>query len=153
MPFLKPAKLGAFFAVWSCGVLFSEMAFAKVCDFSVKATDDIVFDVTIIKVQKDCKKIKVHFKHGGTVLKHNWVLVKKSELDRIRKDGEAAGEAANFLPKGNSGVIAQTKLIEPGIDATAEIDMAQIKKGTEYAYFCSFPGHGATMRGVLSFAN
>lgn len=131
----------------------AELALGKECEFAVKATDDIVFDVTVIKIQKECKKLRINFRHHGTVLKHNWVLVKKSELERLKKDGEAAGEQANFLPKNKAGIIAQTKMLAPGSEDSIEIDVAQIKRGADYAYFCSFPGHGATMKGVLRFGS
>lgn len=134
-----------------CGGLGASSANAKTCEFAVHATDDISYDVKDIKLAKDCTIIKINFKHTGTVLKHNWVLVKKSDLERIRKDGEVAGDAHNYLPKGGGGVIAQSKLIEPGVVSAVEFPASQVKKGVDYVYFCSFPGHGATMKGTLRF--
>ena len=53
----------------------AELALGKGCEIAVKATDDIVFDVAFIKIEKECKKLRINFKHNGPVLKHNLVLI------------------------------------------------------------------------------
>lgn len=122
---------------------------SRVCEVNVRATDDIVFDPAEIKVARDCRTLKVNFRHSGTVLQHNFVLARKSDIEKVRTEGEAAGDAAGYLPKGKEQVLAHTALLAPGATATIEIPVSSLKKSGPYGFFCSFPGHGATMKGSI----
>ena len=123
----------------------------RVCEANIRATDDIVFDPAEIKVARDCRTLKVNFRHSGTVLQHNFVLARKGDIERVRAEGEAAGDATGYLPKGKGQILAHTALLSPGGTATIEVPVASIRKSGPYGFYCSFPGHGATMKGGIRF--
>ncbi|MNT45091.1 Azurin-2 [compost metagenome] len=64
-----------------------------------------------------------------------------------------AGAAAEYVKPGDARVIAFSKVIGGGETTTFDIDVTKLKAGTEYTYFCSFPGHSFIMRGVLKLGS
>ena len=68
----------------------------------------------------------------------------------INADGAKAGAASDYLKPDDTRVIAHTKVIGGGESATATVPVAKLKAGETYAFFCSFPGHAALMKGTLS---
>jgi azurin len=46
-------------------------------------------------------------------------------------------------------VIATTKLLGGGESDSVTVDVAKLKAGDAYTFFCSFPGHSALMKGTL----
>ena len=134
--------------------LAASPAFAADCSATVEANDAMQFNQKSIEVPKTCKQFTVTLKHTGklpkTAMGHNWVLAATADEAGINADGAKAGAASDYLKPGDARVIAHTKLIGGGESATATVPVAKLKAGETYAFFCSFPGHAALMKGTLS---
>lgn len=127
----------------------------KLCKLEITGNDAMQFDKKELVVESDCTEIEVTLKHVGklpaTAMGHNWVLVKTADLNAVANAGMAAGPAANYVPAGDSRVIAHTKVIGGGESATVKFPASALKKGESYTYTCTFPGHSAIMKGTLKF--
>lgn len=134
----------------------AQAAFADACSVDITANDQMQFDKSAITVPKSCKTFKVNLIHGGklpkAVMGHNWVLSEAASVQGIATDGMAAGVASNFVKPGDSRVIASTKVIGGGEKDSVSIPVAKLHAGTDYAFFCSFPGHSSVMKGTLALA-
>jgi azurin len=78
---------------------------------------------------------------------HNWVLVSTPDLTAVANAGMSAGLAANYVADADKRVLAHTKVIGGGESASVTFATAALKKGGDYSYLCTFPGHNALMRG------
>jgi azurin len=145
----------------SCAVLaavalgaFSSVAAAKTCEVAISGDDAMKFSTTSIAIAADCTEVQVTLKHTGklpvTAMGHNWVLTETAAFQAIANAGPAAGAAAGYLPKGDNRVIANTKLIGGGESASVKFPTSKLKKGGDYTFFCSFPGHWTQMKGKLT---
>ena len=134
--------------------LATSPAFAADCAATVEANDAMQFNQKSIEVPKTCKQFTVTLKHTGKLPKaamgHNWVLAATADEAGINADGAKAGAASDYLKPGDTRVIAPTALVGGGESATATVPVAKLKAGETYAFFCSFPGHAALMKGTLS---
>lgn len=128
-------------------------AMAADCAITVEGNDQMQFNVKNIEVPKSCKSYTVTLKHVGKMPKsamgHNMVLTVAADATATAADGMKAGAAADYVKAGDTRVLAHTKVIGGGESATLVIDTAKLKAGTDYAYFCSFPGHSFIMKGTL----
>ena len=61
----------------------------------------------------------------------------------------AAGAANNYVPKDDARVIAFTPLVGGGATTRTTFSGKKLVAGTDYSFFCSFPGHSALMKGKL----
>jgi len=131
----------------------SAPAMAADCAVTVESNDAMQFNVKHIDVPKACKKFTVTLKHVGkmpkTSMGHNMVVTTAADATAAAADGLKAGAAADYVKAGDTRVIAHSKLIGGGESTTMDIDVAKLKAGTDYAYFCSFPGHSFIMKGTL----
>lgn len=130
-------------------------AWARSCAFSVGSNDQMRYDTTAIKVAPDCKEVVLTLRHTGTMsakaMGHNWVLVRAPDVQAVAMDGMRASFADSYLKPGDKRVLAHTKVIGGGESTTIRFPTTVLQKGGAYAFFCSFPGHFALMRGTLSF--
>ena len=130
-------------------------AFAKTCNVSISGDDAMKFSTASIAIAADCTDVNLTLKHTGklpvTAMGHNWVLTETAAFDAVAKAGMTAGAAAGYLPKNDARIIAHTKLIGGGETTTVSFPTAKLKKGGDYTFFCSFPGHWAQMKGKLTF--
>ena len=142
-----------FAAIAVASLVLAAPAYAADCTVQVEANDAMQFNTKSIDVPKSCKSFTVQLKHVGKLPKasmgHNWVLAKTADVDGVVKDGIAAGVANNYLKAGDARVIATTKLLGGGESDSAKFDVAKLKAGDAYTFFCSFPGHAALMKGTL----
>jgi azurin len=83
---------------------------------------------------------------------HNWVLTKAADAQGVATDGIPAGLDKAYVKAGDTRVIAHTKVIGGGESDAVSVDVAKLKAGESYAWFCSFPGHSAIMKGTLTLA-
>jgi len=124
---------------------------AKNCEFTVEGNDQMKFNVSEITVDSTCAEVKVTLKHVGKLPKmalgHNWVLTKAADMAGVVTASATAGAAKDFLAVGDKRILAHTKLLGGGESDTATFKMGGFKKGEEYKFFCSFPGHSALMNG------
>jgi azurin len=138
-------------------VLAAPGAFAadKVCKVDIAGTDQMSFDKKEIAVAADCTEVEVTLKHTGKLavqqMGHNWVLAKTSDMQSVANDGLSAGVANDHIKKGDTRVIAHTKLIGGGQTTSVKFATSALKKGEAYTFFCTFPGHVALMKGTLKF--
>jgi azurin len=102
-------------------------------------------------VPASCAQFTINLKHVGamavTVMGHNVVVAKEADMAGIAADGMAA--APEHVKDGDARVIAHTRMIGGGESASVTFDVARIKDGGPYKFFCSFPGHMALMQGSL----
>ena len=128
-------------------------AMAADCAVTVESNDAMQFNTKSIDVPKACKKFSVTLKHVGkmpkTSMGHNLVVTTAADATATAADGLKAGPAADYVKAGDTRVIAHTKVIGGGESAALELDVAKLKAGGDYAYFCSFPGHSFIMKGTL----
>ena len=126
------------------------------CEAEIDSTDAMQFTKSTLAVPASCKQFKLTLKHVGKLPKaamgHNWVLGKTADMAGIASDGIAAGLPNDYLKPGDARVIAATKVIGGGESASVSFDVAKLKAGEAYSYFCSFPGHSAIMKGQLTLA-
>lgn len=139
----------------SLALLFaSSSAFAANCAVEIEANDAMKFNKTEVTVDSSCKKVTLTLKHTGKLpanaMGHNWVMTSSADVTNVANAGIAAGLNNNYLPAGDSRVIAATKIIGGGQSDTIEIDTSKLTKGGDYAFFCSFPGHWAIMKGKVT---
>lgn len=129
---------------------------APVCNVDLEANDAMQFNKNSIAVPASCKQFTVKLKHTGKLPKngmgHNWVLTKAADAQGAGADGIAAGLDKNYVKPGDTRVIAHTKIIGGGETDSVSFDVAKLKAGESYAWFCSFPGHSSIMKGTLTLA-
>ena len=127
------------------------------CETVIVSDDAMKFDPKEIQVKSSCKQYKITLKHEGKMPKsamgHNVVLSKAADKDGILADGQTAGEANNYVKAGDERVIAHTKLLSGGEQDSVTFDVSKLAKGEAYEYYCSFPGHYATMNGKLTLVD
>jgi azurin len=127
---------------------------AAECATTIEGSDAMQFNQKTITVPKTCKSFKVTLKHTGkmpkTAMGHNWVLSHSADESGVIADGMKAGADNNYEKPGDARIIAHTKLIGGGESDTATINVGKLKAGEQYAFFCTFPGHAALMKGTLS---
>ncbi len=142
-----------FAAIAVASIVLAAPAFAADCAVQVEGNDAMQFNTKSIDVPKSCKTFTVNLKHVGKLPKaamgHNWVLTKTADVDGADKDGIAAGLPNNYVKPGDARVIASTKVIGGGESDSVTFDVAKLKAGDAYTFFCSFPGHVAMMKGTL----
>ena len=137
--------------------LASAPVLAAECSVDIAGNDQMQFDKKEITVSKSYKQFTVNLKHPGTLAKnvmgHNWVLTKQADMQGAVNDGMAAGLDNNYVKKDDARVIAHTKVIGGGETDSVTFDVSKLAAGQDYAYFCSFPGHFALMKGVLKLVD
>ncbi len=133
---------------------FSAQVMAADCSVTVDSTDAMRYDKSEIAVDKFCKKFTINLKHSGKLAKnvmgHNVVIAKSSDADAVARDGIAAGLDNGYLKPGDDRVIAHTDLIGGGEQTSTTFEVAKLKEGESYTFFCSFPGHISLMKGTLA---
>jgi len=133
--------------------LASASVFAAECSVTVDSTDQMSFNTKEIVVDKSCKAFTVNLTHSGNlpknVMGHNVVISKEADMQPIATDGLAAGIDKNYLKDGDERVIAHTKIIGAGEKDSLTFDVAKLVAGTDYGFFCSFPGHISMMKGKV----
>jgi azurin len=124
------------------------------CATQVEANDMMQFDVGSIAIPASCKTFRITLKHVGklpvTAMGHDIVVARAADMAGIAADGMAAGAAANYLKPGDARVIAHTKLVGGGGSDSVSVPVAKLKAGGPFAFFCSFPGHSAAMKGSIT---
>jgi len=120
----------------------------------ISGNDTMQFDVKSFEV-KAGSKVKLTLKNIGQIPKiamgHNLVVLKKgiTAVAFGQKALGAGANATNALPESLKGdVIAATKLLGPAESET--IEFTAPKEPGSYEYVCTFPGHFALMRGIMT---
>ena len=105
-------------AVIFISLLMSMQIASAACKLDVEVGDGLVFSTKELTVEKSCGNVTLNLKHTGTlaasVMGHNWVLTAESDATDVASKGLAAGLANNYVPAGDTRVIAGTKIIGGG---------------------------------------
>ncbi|MBG6126052.1 azurin [Pseudomonas sp. BG2dil] len=133
--------------------LASASVFAAECSVTVDSTDQMSFNTKEIVIDKSCKQFTVNLEHSGklpkNVMGHNIVISKAADMQPIATDGLSAGIEKSYLKEGDERVIAHTKIIGAGEKDAVTFDVSKLVAGTDYGFFCSFPGHISMMKGTV----
>lgn len=131
------------------------VAYADPCKVSIESNDMMQFNLHELAVPAACAEVEVTLHHSGklgaTVMGHDWVLAKESDLSGLVNAGLAAGAARGYLPQGDARIIAATKVVGGGETATVKFSTAALAPGARYAFFCTSPGHSSMMKGKFLF--
>jgi azurin len=130
-------------------------AAGKVCKLEIAGNDMMKFDQQELKVAGDCAQVELTLKHTGKLpaqaMGHNWTLVQTADLAAVANAGMSAGLDKDYLPAGDKRVLAHTKVIGGGQTTSVTFPTASLKKGGDYSFLCTFPGHSALMKGKFVF--
>lgn len=130
-------------------------AAAKTCNVAIASNDAMQFDRGEIRVAADCTQVKLTLTHSGAmpadVMGHNWVLAGSADAEALATAGIKASRADSHLPRGDARVLAHTPVIGGGQSTTITFPTRALRKGGDYTFFCSVPGHWAMMKGKFVF--
>lgn len=134
--------------------LLSTPLWAANCTTTVEANDAMQFNAKNVKLPKSCKTFTVTLKHTGklprNVMGHDWVLTSAADKSGVDADGAKAGLDNNYIKPGDTRVIAHTRVIGGGETTSVTFRPSALKPGTDYVFFCSFPGHSTVMHGTVT---
>ena len=142
-------------AAWQLGLTLvasaTGAAHAGNCQLIVEANDMMQFNARALQVDAHCAEVQLTLRHVGKqeahVLGHDWVLARSSDVGALASAGIAAGYEKGYLPPGDKRVIAATKIVGGGETTTITFSTANLTAGSDYSFFCSYPGHSSMMRG------
>lgn len=121
------------------------------CATTLEANDAMQYNANAIVVPASCAQFTINLKHVGTMpvaaMGHNVVVAKAADMAAIAADGSAV--TPDHVKAGDTRVIANTKMLGGGESASVTFDVAKVKDGGPFKFFCSFPGHLALMQGSL----
>lgn len=146
---LKHVLAAAALSVASLPVMAAE------CSVDVEANDAMQFNTKEITISKSCKEFTINLKHTGQLPKaamgHNIVISKSADMQGVETDGIAAGADKNYVKDGDERVIAHTKLVGGGESDSVKVPVDKLTD--DDVFFCSFPGHGAMMKGTVKLVD
>jgi azurin/glucose/arabinose dehydrogenase len=105
------------------------------------------FDTAAIDA-KPGQKVEINFINAD-FMPHNVVITKPGAADEICAAAiamGAAGFAKGFIPDSDK-VLAHTKMLDHGQKETLKFTLPN--EPGDYQFVCTFPGHGAIMRGII----
>ena len=98
-----------------------------------------------------CTQFTINLKHAGAmavnVMGHNVVVAKEADMAGIAADGMSL--TPEHVKPDDARIIAHTRMVGGGESASVTFDVAKVKDGGPFKFFCSFPGHLALMQGNL----
>jgi azurin len=89
--------------------------------------------------------VRLTFHHRGKFLsaRHDWVLVYPGQMEAVDKDVD---DNEGIIPKDDKRVIASTPMCDKGVSVMTQFTAPA---PGDYPFFCSTPGHGECMNGIL----
>ncbi len=125
------------------------------CDFTIEVDDTMMYPIAEMVADASCETINVTITHTGTldvkVMGHNWVLAKTDDVQAIAVEGMMTSLESNYLKPDDDRVLASTEMVGGGASettsASTSFSPSILEEGESYDFFCSFPGHWASMRG------
>ncbi len=126
---------------------------AATCSTTVTGNDALRFNKSTITIPKACAKFTVTLKNEGSmprsVMGHNVVIAPAADEQAVISDGAAAGIDHDYVKPNDAAVVAYTKLIGGGEQASTTFKVSALKPGVPYAFFCTCPGHASLMHGTI----
>lgn len=130
-------------------------SFAKTCNVAIGSNDAMQFDKQEIRIAADCTQVKLTLRHTGAlpaeVMGHNWVLTTTANLEALATAAGKLPASSDHVPKGDARVLAASKGVGGGQSTTFTFSTSVLRKGGDYSFFCSVPGHWTMMKGKLVF--
>lgn len=124
------------------------------CATTIEGNDAMQFNVGSIAVPASCTEFTITLNHTGKLAElamgHNVVVSSESDMAGVVADGITAGVDTGYVKAGDARVVAQTELIGGGETTSATFPVSKLQSGGPYVFFCSFPGHSAIMKGMIS---
>ena len=121
------------------------------CATTIEGNDAMQYNADSITIPASCTQFTINLKHAGAmavnVMGHNVVVAKEADMAGIAADGMAV--APEHVKPDDARIIAHTKMLGGGESASVTFDVAKVKDGGPFKFFCSFPGHMALMQGSL----
>ncbi len=128
-------------------------AMAAQCDVTIEGNDAMQFNMKEFVVDKSCDEFTVNLVHVGKLPKaamgHNVVITKTADKQAVANDATTAGPANDYIKPNDDRVIAHTKLLGGGEKDSVTFKTSALEAGGDYTFFCSFPGHWASMTGKV----
>jgi azurin len=129
---------------------------ADPCKLEISGNDQMRYDKQELAAPATCREVTVTLHHTGKLpreaMGHNWVLVNAADFVAVANAGMSAGAANNYLAPGDKKVLAYTKVIGGGESTSVTFSTSILKKGGDYRYLCTFPGHNALMHGTFKLS-
>ena len=129
----------------------SKPATVAECATTIEGNDAMQYNADSITIPASCTQFTINLKHAGAmavnVMGHNVVVAKEADMAGIAADGMAV--APEHVKPDDARIIAHTKMLGGGESASVTFDVAKVKDGGPFKFFCSFPGHMALMQGSL----
>jgi azurin len=137
------------------GLLAAAAAQAETCQVAVESSDLMRYNAHEITVPASCSEVELTLRDAGhlsaTVMGHDWVLARDTDMSAIVSAGQAAGRAHGYLAPHDARVIAATGIVGGGESTTVTFSTAALTPGGRYAFFCTTPGHAVVMHGRFVF--
>lgn len=121
------------------------------CATTVEGNDAMQYNADSITIPASCTQFTITLKHAGAmavnVMGHNVVVAKEADMAGIAADGMSL--TPEHVKPDDARIIAHTRMVGGGESASVTFDVAKVKDGGPFKFFCSFPGHLALMQGNL----
>ena len=132
-------------------LLQSNYLLAESCEQTIEGNDMLQFNLKEMSISSNCSELTVILNHTGqlpaNIMGHNWVLTNTNDFMAVAQAGGAAGPDAEYIPQGDSRVIAASSMIGGGETTSVTFSTNNLDASGDYTFFCSFPGHYAIMKG------
>ena len=134
-------------------LLFFTSNLYAACSLEMSSADILQFNKKKLIIDSSCSKFTIYFKHEGEMAAgtfgHNVVIVERKNFDKVKaRIDMKLGEKLGYLPE-MPEILAKTEIIGGGGQTSVTIDATKFSKGSEYMFFCSFPGHYGGMQGPV----
>jgi azurin len=142
--------------LWALPILLgTAMALADPCSYDVEANDQMQFNTRLLLVPLGCAEVELTLRNVGhqsaQVMGHNWVLARSADMAQIVSRGATGEFIKSSLTQNDPKILAITPTIGGGEAATVRFSTSGLQARENYVFFCSSPGHSATMKGKLVF--
>lgn len=148
-----PAAPAAPTAATAAAAPAASSAPAAIAEITIKpdVANPLAYDTKEFKV-KAGQKVKLVFNntHPAVPQPHNIAISKPGTKDKLLGLAMAMAAAPDGMAKGfmpdSPDILYHTKLLQPNTSETLEFTAPA---AGDYPYFCTFPGHGMLMNGVM----
>ena len=127
------------------------------CRLTVEGNDQMQFNTHEIGIKKSCKSFEITLKHAGKMpaaaMGHNIVISTADDMAAVVADGAAAKVEGDYVKAGDTRIVAHSKLIGGGEEASFTVDTSKLDPKAAYKFFCSFPGHSSMMTGDVKLVD
>ena len=128
--------------------------FASDCSIKITGSDMMKYDLQEINIPSKCNSFEITLNHGGklpvSAMGHNIVITEESNFmpvaQLINMDN---GIENGYLPVSDK-ILFRSDMIGGGESTSLTVDLSKLDGTKSHIYFCSFPGHWASMKGKIN---